>query len=327
MAELPDQLDLASIDVLIVEDNGPMRQLVATMLRSFGVREVLHAIDGNEALSVLSRRRVDLIICDWLMEPMNGFEFVRALRARPQDGALPVIMLTGEAEQGRVTAARDIGVTEYLIKPVSSKRLLTRVLSVLTQPRPVVATAAYVGPDRRRRVDDGYRGPLRRASDGAARAARVEGFRAAVAQADSSLSALADGYRDLLADDVADIEQLAAQIGAAAWDDEHTWRRLYRRSHDVKGQAGTFGYRLVTEIAASLCQLLRPVVDQFDRRTDRVEAYRTAIDMHLQALKVVVGRDMRGDGGAEGASVLRVLANALSRLRGGQPSAARGPDA
>jgi two-component system chemotaxis response regulator CheY len=93
---------------------------------------------------------------------------VRSVRCSPDspNPFVPIIMVTGRAERTFVMQARDAGVTEFVSKPVSAAKLLQRVGIVLTAPRVFIKSATYTGPDRRRRRDPDYAGPLRRASDG-----------------------------------------------------------------------------------------------------------------------------------------------------------------
>jgi DNA-binding response OmpR family regulator len=76
----------------------------------------------------------------------------------------PMIMLTGHSERRRVTAARDAGVTEFMVKPISAKALHQRILSVIANPRRFIRTKTYFGPDRRRNTMPNYTGPERRRS-------------------------------------------------------------------------------------------------------------------------------------------------------------------
>jgi two-component system chemotaxis response regulator CheY len=75
---------------------------------------------------------------------------------------VPIIMLTGHSEKQRVVSARDAGVTEFLVKPISAKSLYDRIVNVVVNPRPFIKTNAYFGPDRRRNVNPNYVGTERR---------------------------------------------------------------------------------------------------------------------------------------------------------------------
>jgi CheY-like chemotaxis protein len=164
-------LGLETLRVLLADDNPHMRSIVMTLLQSFGVSEIREAGDGGQALDVLRRWAPDLVIVDFRMAPMDGVEFTRRVR-RGSDGAdpcLPIIMMTGHSAKARVEEARDAGVTEFIVKPLTAKTLLNRLYAVIHRPRPFVRTEIYFGPDRRRRDDAGYSGPRRRAGEGAIR--------------------------------------------------------------------------------------------------------------------------------------------------------------
>jgi len=97
---------------------------------------------------------VDFLICDLVMEPFDGLALTRLVRrsAKSPNTAVPIIMLTGASDVGRMNEARDAGVTEFVAKPVSPKALLIRLKHTLENPRPFVRFQSYVGPDRRRIV-------------------------------------------------------------------------------------------------------------------------------------------------------------------------------
>jgi len=97
----------------------------------------------------------DIVILDWEMPLLNGAELVRIVRSPvvfpiPD---VPIIMLTGHVERWRVIEATRLGVHEFLKKPVSGKSLLDRMLSIVTDPRPMVRLGDYYGPEPRRRYD------------------------------------------------------------------------------------------------------------------------------------------------------------------------------
>lgn len=162
-----DRVDLNELSILVVEDNAFMRNLIRRMLLGIGVRNVMEARDGSEALDTVGREHIDLILCDWLMDPLDGCDFTRITRSAPDspNQAVPIIMVSGYTEGWRVAQARDAGVNEVLAKPLSADRLLGRILHVVENPRPFVDTHNYKGPDRRRRNDPRYMGPDRRKTE------------------------------------------------------------------------------------------------------------------------------------------------------------------
>lgn len=122
-----------TIRVLVIDDNDFIRDLVASMLRDIGFKDIAQARDGHDALRQLETAAPGLILCDISMKPMNGLEFVEALRKRAAPGGaeIPVIFLTAHTEAPIVKRANKLGVEAYVVKPVQKKQLEARVMSVL----------------------------------------------------------------------------------------------------------------------------------------------------------------------------------------------------
>lgn len=159
--------DLSSLQVLLVDDNQHMRAIASAVLKSAGIGDVREAGDGAAALDILHTHPVDLAIVDFNMFPLDGVEFTRLVRNSPDSANpyLPIIMMTGHSEKSRVYEARDAGVTEFIVKPITAKAILERIQAVIFRPRPFVRTDDYFGPDRRRLQKPDYSGPRRRATD------------------------------------------------------------------------------------------------------------------------------------------------------------------
>lgn len=159
-----DTVNLSDLTMLVVEDNAFMRNLIRRMLLGIGVRTVMDSRDGSDALDIVGRENVDMILCDWLMDPLDGCDFTRITRSAPDspNRTVPIIMVSGYTEGWRVAQARDAGVNEVLAKPISADRLLSRIVHVADHPRKFVDMINYKGPDRRRRKDPRYMGPDRR---------------------------------------------------------------------------------------------------------------------------------------------------------------------
>lgn len=153
--------------VLIVDDNKHMRHLVNTILQAFGFEKIYEACNAQDAWKLLSDVKPDVVFVDWIMEPINGLQFVRRVR-RGKDSPNPylnIIMMSGLANPGAVHAARDAGVNEYLAKPLSAEKIYQRLQAIIESPRPFVRTKSYFGPDRRRGLKASYDGPERRAEN------------------------------------------------------------------------------------------------------------------------------------------------------------------
>ncbi|MFI4933900.1 MAG: response regulator [Caulobacterales bacterium] len=157
---------LERLRILIVDDNQHMRAIVGAILKSAGVTHIREAAHGGQALKILKDWPADIAIVDFQMAPMDGLAFTKAVRNQETPNPyLPIIMMTGYAERQRVFEARDAGVTEFLVKPVTAKGVLDRLNAAIFKPRDFVKHDAYFGPTRRRVSGDGHVGPRRRAED------------------------------------------------------------------------------------------------------------------------------------------------------------------
>lgn len=145
---------LKNIKILVVDDNPFMRTIVRRVLGQFNAEDVREAKDGADAMDVLTMGdfKPDIIITDWMMEPLDGLELTRWIRTGEDtpDPFMPVIMMSAHSERGRVTEARDVGVNEFLVKPLSAKSIIQRIQTIIEHPRSYVRTDNYFGPDRRR---------------------------------------------------------------------------------------------------------------------------------------------------------------------------------
>jgi CheY-like chemotaxis protein len=159
--------DLASLRVLVVDDNAHMRAIVGAILKSAGITHIREAGHGGHALMFLKDFPADVAIVDFQMAPVDGLEFTKKVRdpATSPNPYLPIIMMTGYAEQSRVVQARDAGVNEFLVKPITAKGVLDRLHAAVFKPREFVKTESYFGPTRRRVDLTGPGGPRRRAGD------------------------------------------------------------------------------------------------------------------------------------------------------------------
>lgn len=156
--------DFSQLTAVIVDDSDFMRRTVEAMLEALGVGRIFHAKDANDGYTMICDCEPDFVISDWDMVPGDGLQLVEWVRNRPDspDRYLPFIMLTGYSERNRVVIARDKGVTEFLAKPVAPKDLLSRLVSIVEEPRPFIRSDNFFGPDRRRRDEESYSGPERR---------------------------------------------------------------------------------------------------------------------------------------------------------------------
>ena len=164
-------INLEEIKILVVDDNAFMRSLIRQLLKALGAREIFEASDGREGYEVARQVNPDIALVDWVMEPEDGLAFVKKIRSAEDspNRLMPLIMVSGFSEESRVLAARDAGVNEFVVKPLSATSLFSRIQWVVENPRRFVTTDTYFGPDRRRR-DIPFKGENRRADGPEAKA-------------------------------------------------------------------------------------------------------------------------------------------------------------
>ena len=145
---------LERMSVLLVDDNRYMITLISEILLGLSIRNVAKFTNSADAFKELGLIPIDLVICDHAMDLLSGIEFVQMLRTSKDspNPFVPVIMVSGYGDMTTVTSARDAGVNEFLIKPISAKALYMRVLQVINKPRAFLRSKTYFGPDRRRRT-------------------------------------------------------------------------------------------------------------------------------------------------------------------------------
>ncbi|WP_371347755.1 response regulator [Ancylobacter sp. IITR112] len=119
-----------SMPVLVVDDYKTMVRIIRNLLKQIGFEDVDEASDGVEALSKLKERQYGLVISDWNMEPMTGYELLKQVRDDSDLNALPFIMVTAEAKSENVIAAKKAGVNNYIVKPFNAQTLKSKIETV-----------------------------------------------------------------------------------------------------------------------------------------------------------------------------------------------------
>ena len=110
-----------SLRVLVADDSSTMRKIILRSLLAVGVPSATEAADGVEACNLFKPGDFDLVLTDWNMPGKNGLEVIQEIRK--QDANIPIIMVTTEAEKGRVLQAIEAGVSDYLVKPFTADTL------------------------------------------------------------------------------------------------------------------------------------------------------------------------------------------------------------
>ena len=112
-----------TMPVLVVDDYKTMVRIIRNLLKQLGFNDVDEASDGREALAKMRQRRYGLVISDWNMEPMTGYELLKEIRADSSLARTPFIMVTAESKTENVIAAKKAGVNNYIVKPFNAQTL------------------------------------------------------------------------------------------------------------------------------------------------------------------------------------------------------------
>lgn len=340
--------DLSGIGVLLVEDNGFVRNILEGLLQHFRVGRVVSATSGEEAIEILSSpafsANIDIVLSDLVMSPINGLLLLRWVRGSKDspNRFMPFVMISGAADRDNVTEARDLGMTEFVAKPFSAESVYRRILEVIDHPRQYIATAAYFGPERRRR-DVGRSGADRRrtkeeeitivrSSGDVARtgeSSRVWYFRLTntlrqkvtgggidMGAGEMPMALLSNAEEELQRNALDFTEwartylrDLSAHCDRAREDPTARARQMEEinlLAHELRGQGGTFGYPLITTFAKSLYEATGDGCRVDDSAVEIVKA-------HIDAMRAVIRDKVAGNGGDIGKALLAGLTQAKER--------------
>ncbi len=120
-----------SMPVLVVDDYQTMIRIIRNLLTQLGFRNIEEAKDGRQALEKMQSQKFGLVISDWNMEPMTGFELLQQVRASENLKTTPFIMITAESKTENVIAAKKAGVNNYIVKPFNAETLKGKIKAVL----------------------------------------------------------------------------------------------------------------------------------------------------------------------------------------------------
>src|SRR6202040_1133792 len=122
-----------SMPVLVVDDYNTMIRIIRNLLKQIGFQDIDDAADGSAALARMREKRYGLVISDWNMEPMTGYELLKEVRADPGLSKTPFIMVTAESKTENVIAAKKAGVNNYIVKPFNAQTLKTKIEAVFAE--------------------------------------------------------------------------------------------------------------------------------------------------------------------------------------------------
>ena len=346
--------DLERLSVLIIDDSSFALALLSRVLRSLGVRKIVVANGGPEAINILKNagkinklqptaavQQFDVVFCEWRMSPINGAMVVKWIR-RHQDSPdpfIPIIVASAVSEADVAAEARDIGVTEFLVKPFSVASLSAKLAGVIEWPRSFIYSREFFGPDRRRNPQMVAFGERRVAAEDSVMTlhqSRIpKSFKEGVvayqfvlpnriktlvsglggmqdqgAFAEEALEAATAGvagmdadYSVWAADLMSKLEKVCQQLSKQPKNYWKYYALMADISHDLRGQGGTFGYPLISSIAKSLFEYARLNVVPG-------AAFVDLLHTHVQCVQSVLRDQVRGDGGEVGKGILEMLESA-----------------
>ncbi len=119
-----------NMSILIVDDYKTMLRIVRGLLNQLGFNNIDEATDGTMAWEMVKKKPYGLIISDWNMEPMSGFEFLKLVRGDEATRPIPFIMVTAESKTDNIIAAKQAGVSNYVVKPFNAQTLKQKIEAV-----------------------------------------------------------------------------------------------------------------------------------------------------------------------------------------------------
>jgi two-component system chemotaxis response regulator CheY len=120
-----------SMPILVVDDYKTMVRIISNLLRQLGFTTIDEATEASRALQLMRGRDYGLVISDWNMEPMSGLDLLKAIRSDVKLKSVPFIMVTAESKAENVVAAKEAGVSNYIVKPFNAETLKSKIVAVL----------------------------------------------------------------------------------------------------------------------------------------------------------------------------------------------------
>ena len=124
-------MNMPDMKFLVVDDFSTMRRIVRGLLKEMGCEKAEEAEDGAVALAAMKAQKFDFVVCDINMPNMNGFEFLKAVRADDALKHIPVLMVTAEARKEDIVLAAQSGASGYIVKPFTKATLEEKVQKIV----------------------------------------------------------------------------------------------------------------------------------------------------------------------------------------------------
>ena len=269
-------------------DNAFMREAVCTMLTAFGFSDIKTYANGIFAGKDIPKNFADLVICDYLMEPIDGIEVLKTFRSSKQKeiSTIPFILMSAFRDVETIVDAYFASCTEFILKPFSPDVIFERICSVLSGHDKFVLTDSIDGimPNESIEIGIHIQRSVREQN-------RIRSQNGAVAldprcstKAETLLGSLKHSYQKLVFEELVEMDQEIDWIRRNTFD-KQSFRTLLSKAHDINGTALMFGNRAIAEVAKDFSRLLRSasrrneyltksavLIDQIDVYVDRLKS-------------------------------------------------------
>lgn len=326
---------LKKADIVIADRDWQMADVLRSVLRDLGFSGVSVARNGRRAVEILKERPIDMLITEWEMDGLDGIHLIKTLRRseNPYFALMPIIMLTGHAAAEDVMLARDMGVTEFLVKPYTTKTLFRHLEHIIDFPRHFIVSDNYIGPCRRRtkaatdkerrQQEPALAAPSKKITKQGApvkllpqkEIRRKIGLEDSLkdiitpqllAEAQATISTFQDQSLQWIAEDMRQLEQaMLLVIGKQDTDAVETCKTHLL---SIKSRAGTFGYDLPAKAAYDLYNFLRKQFEPGNMRHNLV------LQKHIEVVKILLAKKVTGGGGSIEKKLLDGLAELMNML-------------
>ena len=334
---------LRTYRILIADADYELAKVLRNMLMEMGFGTVEVTRSGQDAYWKLKDEPFDFLITEWNTQAIDGITLLKKIRRSPDspNPTLPIIMLTGRAEQPDVFTARDLGINEFVVKPFTAKAIYNRIERIIENPKPFVVSPSFVGPERRARGTPPPGMADRRvasvkpqlqprdvhkaiASDAPkvwlpdfslkykiGKQIRLDSIitDSVLSNAQAAIDAIGDESMGWIRSDLMELKRLT-QAMVAGEPAEGLILEMTDTALSVNSRAGTFGYGRASEVAYMLYLFCRKRLNPLNKE------HHLIVQKHLDVLQVILGNQMRGDAGAVGEQIVAELRKLAGKFTG-----------
>ena len=330
--------EFKKVKILLADPDYFVAEIAMQNLKALGFTNIQYVKTSDEALDYLRSNDVDILITEWLIRPMDGIEFVRYIRRdkNSPNRKVPIIMLTAKGELDDVKLARDVGITEFLVKPFTVQTLYQRIEYLVDYARAFVLSDGFIGPDRRRKRDGASDNTERRQPEKSSVATKVAASGEpgrpiitpdkgelkkkmgitgplssvitadVIAAAQRAIDNITDASLQWVKEDLANLDAgFNAVSGKNGWS-ANDLAPIREAALSIKGRGGTFGYSLASDIAKLLYDFLSTDYEPTN------ENHNFIVTQCMDAVKVVFAQNIKTSQGI-GGELLKELKQLIAR--------------